>query len=104
MSNGFSYVVGEGDRIDVAFYETDNLSGHDGPWNSADPYGGGITDIWDALRVNEPGAPGLAEDKSLEIAIDEDTAFFGQPIDVVYVPMSHMVWKGEANDVVEALD
>ena len=55
---------------------------------------GGTDEIWDALRINEPGAPKIGSN-NLEICIDNgmNTNIFSNPIDVVYIPMSRMLWK-----------
>jgi TolB-like protein len=51
-----------------------------------------VDDIWDALRVNESeGAPNIG-DNNLEIVIDGGV-FSDTPIDVVYIPLSRMLWK-----------
>ena len=73
--------------MDVAFYEADDIGD---AWSSSKS-SAGFKDIWDALRVNEPGAPSIGE-KNLEISIDEGTSVFSRPINVVYIPMSRMVW------------
>ena len=62
-------------------------------------------DIWDALRVNvadnDPNQT-VAHDigaRSLEIAFNNTAgSMLNRPIDVVYVPMSRMLWK---NDLVD---
>ncbi len=74
------FVVGDGDRAD-----NQGLA-------SGDYSGVAFKDIWDALRVNEPGGPQIGEN-ILEIAIDADKQVFSQPVDVVYIPMSRMLWK-----------
>lgn len=48
-------------------------------------------DIWEALRVNEPGAPDIG-DNNLEIVIDGGL-FNTSSIDTVYIPLSRMLWK-----------
>ncbi len=85
--NGFDYVLQNEQRINVSFY----LVGDDPDQNRA--YEGKITDIWDALRVNEaPNGPYVG-DNNLEIVIDNDKTYFNKPFDVVYIPMSRMIWK-----------
>ena len=74
------FVVGDGDRAD-----------NQGP-ASGDDSGVAFKDIWDALRVNEPGAPQIGEN-NLEIAMDAEKQVFSRPVDVVYIPMSRMLWK-----------
>ncbi len=52
-----------------------------------------INDIWDALRVNEVGAPNIG-DNCLGMTINTtSTGLFTNPIDVIYIPMSRMLWK-----------
>lgn len=98
---GFSYVslTGDSNRFDVAFYEAED--GDRGlETECAVEYQGSIDDIWDALRADERGLPwsdwGPEIEGNLEILISnaEGTNFFSNPIDVVYIPMSHMLWKG----------
>ena len=103
FSNGFSYefeAVGEDTpTIDVNFYVAQD--GDDGlGTGEAVPYAlageSQIDDIWDALRVNlAPGSP-YVEAANLEIEIDNGnmTEYFSQAIDVIYIPMSRMLWKG----------
>ena len=98
-SRGFDYLLPDGESIDVAFYALGDgeYEGDAGvEWYRTyydDGVGGQITDIWDALRVNEgPVAPYVGSNV-LEIAIDEGANYFIQPIDVVYIPMSRMMWK-----------
>ncbi|MBW2194880.1 MAG: hypothetical protein JRF37_04715, partial [Deltaproteobacteria bacterium] len=68
-------------------------SSHDWTYGENETIGDEITDIWDALRVNEGiGAPNVGSNV-LEIAIDEGANYFSQPINVVYIPMSRMLWK-----------
>jgi len=98
--DGFRYMINPGGEgvyqyINVAFYvvgdahradNQDVIGGYDGE-------GFGFKDIWDALRVNEQGAPNIGNN-NLEIAItDAEKNFFSKPIDVVYIPMSRMLWK-----------
>jgi len=90
---GFDYVLGDGSRIDVAFYNADNTGGRDAQQT------GGFQDMWDALRVSEPVGFGTDTrpnigDNNLEIAIGQNSGPFSQPIDVIYIPMSRMLWKG----------
>ena len=64
-------------------------------------YPGRVDDIWDALAVNESFHPTVGNGKNLEIVIDPAADgdpgrvvnTFNDPIDVVYVPMSRMLWK-----------
>ncbi|MBN1842795.1 MAG: hypothetical protein JW883_11005 [Deltaproteobacteria bacterium] len=105
-SNGFSYVfepaVGDDDpaTINVSFYVAeDGLRGLD--TEAAYPYYAGqgqINDMWDALRVNLAYGSPYVGANNLEINIDNgyQTEYFSQPIDVIYIPMSRMMWKGEA--------
>ena len=90
-SGGFSYVVpseGVERNINVAFFVVGDIDSYSGS------YEGSINDIWDALRVNEgEGAPNIGSNNLEIVAIDDEKDFFTQPIDVVYVPMSRMLWK-----------
>ena len=87
---GFDYVFSSGgedpQRINVEFFVVGDVDENGGK------YTGEINDIWDALRVNETGAPNIGNN-NLEIAIDAGRDFFSRPIDVVYIPMSRMLWK-----------
>ena len=57
-------------------------------------------DIWDALRVNtNEGAPYVGNN-NLEIAIDPEKHVFSRPIDVIYIPMSRMLWKLKPGEVI----
>jgi len=90
-NDGFDYVLGDESPIGVAFYalgdgESPRDLGHSN-------VGGDVDDIWDALRVNEGGTSPNIDSRVLEIAIDEGKSYFSQPIDVVYIPMSRMLWK-----------
>ncbi len=88
---GFDYVFPSGvdnpQRINVAFYVVGDI-------DCTGRSKGGIDEIWDALRINEPGAPKIGSN-NLEICIDNgmNTNIFSNPIDVVYIPMSRMLWK-----------
>ena len=55
-----------------------------------------IKDIWDALRVNEMNSPYIGSN-NLEITVDGDRHYFNEPIDIVYIPMSRMLWKDKGN-------
>ncbi len=94
-SSGFAYEFGDSE-IDVAFYKADDYG--DNPAIAVENSTGKKevpTDIWDALRVNEVwdyGAPQIGNN-NLEIAVDQGGQFFEKPIDVVYIPMSRMLWK-----------
>jgi hypothetical protein len=90
-SGGFDYVFqpdgSDLQRINLAFFVVGDIDYNGGE------YTGKINDIWDALRVNEgEGAPNIGNN-NLEIAIDAEKSFFSRPIDVVYIPMSRMLWK-----------
>jgi hypothetical protein len=95
-TGGITYMSTAGDAdpveiLNVAFYEADDEGMHDAYGSSEN-----FNDIWDALRVNAPDPSGDAPwigNKNLEIAIDEQGAVFSQPIDVIYIPMSRMLWK-----------
>jgi hypothetical protein len=98
---GFSYTF-DGGEIPVNLYQVRDDSGAQmfaqdihAYRRYADDYDG-AADMWDALRVAEPGGPLVSPDTSLEIAIDQDATFFSAPIDNIYVPMSHMAWRNYA--------
>ena len=74
------FVLGDGDR-------PDNRGLASGDYSDV-----AFKDIWDALRVNEPGAPWIGGN-NLEIALDAEKQVFSRPVDVVYIPMSRMLWK-----------
>lgn len=83
---GFNYTFAGDPSINVSFFKVDDYG--DGPVKSVD-----LADIWDALRVNESwGSPNIGNN-NLEIAIDREANYFDKPIDVVYIPMSRMLWK-----------
>jgi len=85
---GFNYRFAGDSRLNVAFFKVDDYG--DGPVESVD-----FADIWDALRVNEGwGSPNIGNN-NLEIAIDREAKYFDKPIDVVYIPMSRMLWKSK---------
>lgn len=92
-SGGFYYAFNDGrEDIEVSFYEAYDKG--EGPaYESGETY----KDIWDALRVNLSGGPQI-ENRNLEITIDEAGSFFSQPIDVIYIPMSRMLWKDVGSD------
>lgn len=87
-SGGFTYVLGDEREVDVALYEA-----YDRGESWADESGAYFKDIWDALRVNSGSGPFIGQ-RNLEISIDEDGDYFSQAIDVVYIPMTRMLWKG----------
>ncbi len=83
---GFNYTFAGESTINVAFFKVDDYG--KGPVESV-----AFADIWDALRVNETwGSPNIG-DNNLEIAIDGEANYFDKPVDVVYIPMSRMLWK-----------
>lgn len=100
-SSGFRYVLGDERNVDVTFYA---LGDGEGPYDLGkdatdilqnyynEDIGDRIFDIWDALRVNlgSDTDPYIGSNV-LEIAME--STFFSQPIDVVYIPMSRMLWK-----------
>ncbi|MCK5324251.1 MAG: hypothetical protein KAJ45_08885, partial [Desulfobulbaceae bacterium] len=53
-------------------------------------YDGTISDIWDALAVNQMGGPHIGNNNLEMVFRDGDGA---EIFDVVYIPMSHMLWK-----------
>ena len=73
------FVVGDGDRPE----NRGAMPGYDDQ---------SFQDVWDALRVNETGATNIGAN-NLEIAIDSDGQYFSKPIDVIFIPMSRMLWK-----------
>ncbi len=83
---GFDIVLNDKDRtrISVSVY------------GLPDSFDGVIRDIWDALRVNERNAPRIG-DTNLQIIIDGDKVYFNKPFDIVYIPMSRMIWKEKGN-------
>jgi len=88
----FNYVLGDGRSINVSCYIVGDID-----TVASGGSLGGIYDIWDALRVNEglvTGDPNIGNN-NLEICIDNgaNTNIFSNPIDVVYIPMSRMLWK-----------
>ena len=94
---GFYYdIEGSNSDINVAFYA---VGDEDDTGNYQ--YPGSMDDIWDALAVNESFHPTVGNGKNLEIVMDPTADgdpdrlgnTFNNPIDVVYVPMSRMLWK-----------
>jgi hypothetical protein len=83
---GFNYTFTQDSSINVSFYKVDD-SGN-GPVEAV-----ALADMWDALRVNESWGSQSIGNNNLEIAIDQDGQFLEKPIDVVYIPMSRMLWK-----------
>jgi hypothetical protein len=89
----FTYNIDGRDDINVAFYEIDDYGNGVGQSDET------FQDIWDALRVNEVDISGnVAHDigaSSLEIVLSDSNlsnpSF--RPIDVIYIPMSRMLWK-----------
>jgi len=101
---GFYYDLGgENPDINMNFHM---VGDEDDSANSE--YSGPVYDIWNALAANEPGLhPNIGTSNNLEIVIDPTADgdpdrvgnYFNNPIDVVYVPMSRMLWKDK--DVIE---
>ena len=89
---GFRYIrADETDLATVSFHvlgdaDTDNNQGEISGYSNVV-----FQDIWDALRVNEVGAPSIGNN-NLEIVI-EGGVFDSNPIDTVYIPLSRMLWK-----------
>jgi hypothetical protein len=73
------FVVGDGDTDQNQGVSIDDYSGQS------------FRDIWDTLRVNEPGAPQIGNN-NLEMAFKRGWSSTAT-IDVVYIPMSRMLWK-----------
>jgi tetratricopeptide (TPR) repeat protein len=97
---GFDYVLGDGNTIETAFYvvgdgDRDNNQGI----SEVDYSNIEFNDIWDALRVNEGYVTGDAGigNNNLEIAIDAEKNLFAKPIDLIYIPMSRMLWKNNGS-------
>ena len=93
---GFDYVLGDGNRIEAAFYVVGDGDRNDNQGISEVDYSNiEFNDIWDALRVNEGYVTGDAGigNNNLEITIDAEKNLFAKPIDIVYIPMSRMLWK-----------
>jgi hypothetical protein len=97
LGAGFYYDIGGNNQdINVAFHA---VGDEDASGNYQ--YPGRVDDIWDALAVNESFHPTIGNGKNLEIVIDPTADgesdrivnTFNDPIDVVYVPMSRMLWK-----------
>ncbi len=102
--DGYYDATGEQKLIDVSFYELgdDNVRSYNSE-GELDPSSETFQDIWDAMRVNEPGAPNIDE-SSLEIAfnnVPDRPTLLNNEIDVIYIPMSRMLWK---SDRAEATD
>lgn len=115
---GFNYVINDGGRgmgwdpgqytqIPVAFYvlqdiphEECNLGRFPFSGETNDWFGDvHFDDIWAALGVNTgwccSDLPNIGQN-CLEISIGANKAVFARPIDVVYIPMSRMLWyRGE---------
>jgi hypothetical protein len=96
--SGFKYVFrSEGNErdINVAFFIVGDAHGAENVGVMTGYGEESFDDIWDALRVNtEEGAPYIGNN-NLEIAIDNEQNVFSRPIDVVYIPMSRMLWKSQ---------
>jgi len=96
IDNGFGYVLGSvKNKINIDFFV---VGDGDRPENRGEisGYGGNLkfNDIWDSLRVNETGAATIGNN-NLEIEIDPEKRFFKKPVNVIYIPMSRMLWKSE---------
>jgi hypothetical protein len=91
------YLTGDGDPVlllAVSFYVLGDANTNTNIGESSINFASQeveFQNFWDALRVNEPGAPNIG-DNNLEIVIDGGV-FSGTPIDVVYIPLSRMLWK-----------
>jgi hypothetical protein len=98
VAGGFDYVLGDGGNVNVSLYavgdgQYEGDTGVNYYYTEYDANGAhDLKDMWDAMRVNEPGAPNV-DSNVLEIAIDKNAGYFSQPIDVIYIPMSRMLWK-----------
>jgi len=102
---GFIYQAwnDESDIVAVDFFVVGDIDTVDTEYSTGDTPG--FKDIWSALAVNESGLYNSDAysigNNTLEIAIDAGRNFFANPIDVVYVPMSRMLWKSEETRTVE---
>lgn len=87
---GFNYTFAGSKSMNMAFFKVDDYG--EGPVESVD-----FADLWDALRANESSSWGSPQigNNNLEIAIDPQANYFDKPIDVIYIPMSRMLWKNE---------
>ncbi|MDL1964582.1 MAG: hypothetical protein LWW98_09695 [Deltaproteobacteria bacterium] len=93
---GFDYVLGDGNRIKTAFYVVGDGNRDNNQGTSEFDYSNmEFNDIWDALRVNENNDGPHIGTNNLEITIDAEKNFFAKPIDLIYIPMSRMLWKEE---------
>ena len=95
---GFDYVFQSGGierTVNVAFFVVGDSDNSDNEGISDDDYSKvEFNDIWDALRVNENGETDTyIGNNNLETAVDREMSLFTKPIDVVYIPMSRMLWK-----------
>ena len=91
---GFDYVLGDGSRIKAAFYVLgDGNSDNNQGISEVDYSNVEFNDIWDALRVNENNDGLYIGTNNLEIAIDAEKNVFTKPIDLIYIPMSRMLWQ-----------
>lgn len=54
-------------------------------------------DIWEVLGRGTVGDPSVEQDDNIEIIMSNSKApgFFTNPIDTIFIPMSHMVWAEE---------
>ena len=103
--SGFKYVFRSGGierDVNVAFFVVGDAHQDD---NVGEMIGYGevsLDDIWDALRVNISEWPDIGNN-NLEIVLDGQGNYFSNPIDVVYIPMSRMLWKEKDNEVAQGL-
>lgn len=97
------YVEGTDANIEplavLDFYVVGDSSNAGNRGISASDYSGlSFRDVWDALRVNETGALSIGA-SNLEMAFTRGELFYtanrfgSETIDVVYTPMSRMLWK-----------
>ncbi len=102
---GFTYNLGD-DRTDInvkIYTVGDDSVISDNPEDHL--YPAPVQDMWAALGVNERVGNNLTigTNQNLEIAIDSTNNdgtgnFFENPIDVIYIPMSRMIWKDDVVD------
>ncbi|MDY6842814.1 MAG: hypothetical protein SVW57_01795, partial [Thermodesulfobacteriota bacterium] len=92
---GFEYIFGDGrDPVKIEFFVVGDADTIGNQGVSSEDYSSeSIEDIWDALRTNgDVQSPDIGHN-NLEIVIDSAQSSFAQSIDVIYIPMSRMLWK-----------
>jgi len=90
--------------LDVNFYRVhDDYSGmgpEDLPGSHVAFEEFGAMDIWKVLLAGEWAGPFVYPHESIEIVMNNPSGsgFFTNPIDTIYIPMSHMVWNWRSLD------